>query len=168
MLFRSAYGFAYTFELLQTAQTNLAVGATFSGSFVGNGQAQLIAVNVTNGSPLLITLNNAGAHNVTEIYGQLGSPPTRGTYSYKSTNPNSPNQQILIPIANSGTYYILIYGNRISTPGNYTLQVLGGNVFLTSVTPNLGPNKTALTLTLNGTGFSPARWSPLHGGGFQP
>ncbi len=151
-----AYGFAYTFELVQTAETNLAVGSTFSGSFVGNGQAQLIAVNLTNGSPLLITLNNAGANNVTELYAQLGSPPTRGTFGYESIHPASPNQQILIPNANGGTYYILIYGNQISTPGSYTVQVLAGSVFLTSVTPNLGPNNAALTLTLNGVGFLPS------------
>jgi RHS repeat-associated protein len=153
---RGAYGFAYTFELVQTAETNLPVGATFSGSFVGNGQAQLIAVNLTNGSPLLITLNNGGANNVTELYAQLGSPPTRGAFGYESISPNSPNQQILIPNANAGTYYVLIYGNQISTPGSYSVQVLAANVFLTRVAPNLGPNNTALTLTLNGVGFLPS------------
>ena len=151
-----AYGFAYTFELIQTAETNLTIGSTFSGSFFGNGQAQLISVDVTNGIPLLITLNNGGGNNVTELYAQLGSPPTRGTFGYESINPNSPNQQILIPSANSGIYYILIYGNNITTPGNYTVQVLSANVFLTSVAPSLGPNNAALTLTLNGSGFLPA------------
>src|ERR1035441_5962417 len=56
-----AYGFAYTFELVQTAETNLAVRSTFSGSFVGSGQAELFAITVTNGSPLQILLNNSGA-----------------------------------------------------------------------------------------------------------
>ena len=148
-----AYDIAFAFELVQTAETNLSLGGTFTGVFAGNGQPQLLAVTITNSGPLLITLNNSGANNSTELYAQIGSPPTRGAFGYESINPNSPNQQILIPSATPGTYYILIYGNLISTPCSYTVQVLAASVFLTSVTPNLGPNNAAITLTLNGSGF---------------
>ena len=151
-----AYDIAFAFELVQTAETNLAPGGTFTGTFAGNGQPQLLAVAVTNSGPLLITLNNSGANNSTELYVQLGSPPTRGAFGYESITPNSPNQQILIPSAPAGTYYILIYGNVISTPGSYTVEALAANVFLTSVTPNLSPNNAAITLTLNGSGFLPS------------
>ena len=122
------YHGAYTFVLEDTTETNLALSVPFTGNFVGNGQAQLIAVIVTNSGPLLIALNNAGSKNTTELYAQLGVPPTRGTFGWSSINPNSPNQQILIPNANAGTYYLLVYGSLISTPGNYTVQVQTGSV----------------------------------------
>jgi RHS repeat-associated protein len=150
-----AYGFAYTFELAQTAQTNLAEGSTYSGSFAGNGQAQLIAVNVTNAGPLLITLNNAGAKNVTGLYAQFGSPPTLGVFGSESVTPNSSSQQILIPQAYPGIYYVLVYGNLIATPGSYTLATANAEMFVTSVFPSHLGNQADATLTLAGAGFLP-------------
>ncbi len=74
------YGIAYAYDLVTTAQTNLALGSTFTGNFAGSGQAQLLVFKVTNATPVLLTLGNAGAGNVTALYVGLGSPPTRGSY----------------------------------------------------------------------------------------
>ncbi len=148
-----AYNIAYAFELAQTAETNLALGATLTGEFSGNGQAQLVAITVTNGGPLLVTLNNTGANNSTELYVKLGSPPTRGVFDFQSVNSTSANQQILISQAVPGTYYILVYGNYVPTPGNYTIQAQPANLFLTGATPSLGAYNAPLNLTLTGAGF---------------
>jgi RHS repeat-associated protein len=102
---------------------------------------------------MLITLANTGAGNVTELYVGLGSPPTRGTYAYHSAVANSSSQQILIPEAVTGTYYVLVYGNQISTPGAYTISATASGLFLTSIFPSsLGAGADAV-LTLSGAGF---------------
>jgi hypothetical protein len=139
------YGNAYAFDLVQTAETNLNPGSMFTGTFLGNGQAELIAISLTNSGPLRITLNNTSTNNVAELYAQLGSPPTRGTFSYESVNPNSSSQQILIPNAVPGTYYVLVYGNLISTPGDYTLQAMSGSFFLSGIAPNVGNINSTVT-----------------------
>jgi hypothetical protein len=151
-----AYGIGYAFEFVQTPETNLVGNGIFAGNFAGSGQPQLIAITITNSGPLLITLNNSGAGNVTELYAKFGTAPTRGTFGYESINPISPNQQILIPSAIAGIYYILVYGNLISTPGSYTVSVTSANVFLTSATPNLAPYNANFTLSLAGSGFLPS------------
>jgi YD repeat-containing protein len=146
----------YTFQLQATSQTAVAPGATVTGTFAGGGQAQLITVTVTNSGPLLILLNNSGAKNVTELYAQLGSPPTRGTFGFQSTIPNSSNQQILIPNAYPGTYYILVYANQIPSPGDYTVQALSTSVILQSVAPDRVPINLPSTITIHGCGFLPS------------
>ena len=149
------YGIAYSFELAQTAETNLAVGAAFSGSFAGSGQAQLFAITVTNGFPLQILLNNSGAGNGTELYVKLGSPPTRGIYDFSSTLSGSSSQQVLVPNAVPGTYYVLVYGNNIVTAGGYTLSTVPAEILLSSVYPSRLGNQANATLMLTGAGFEP-------------
>jgi RHS repeat-associated protein len=149
----TGYHGAYTFDLQETAETNLVPNTPFTGNFTGSGQAQLFVVNLTNGSPMLITLGNMGVGNVTELYVSFGSPPTRGSYNYHSVVANSSSQQILIPEAVSGTYYVLVYGNQISTPGGYTLTATTSDLFVTSVFPASVANGADATLTLSGAGF---------------
>jgi len=148
-----AYSIAYAFQLVQTAQANLALGTTFTGNFAGNGHAQLFTITVTNGGPLRVVMNNAGPTNVTELYVKVGSPPTRGDFDFQSITPNSSSQQILIPYAAPGTYYVLVYGNLISTPGNYTIGASSTSVLLTGITPNRSASNFALNMTLMGAGF---------------
>jgi len=157
-----AYGVAYSFELNQTAQTNLAVGSVFSGSLVGSGLAQLFTVTVTNGSPLQIGLTCTGAGNAAELYVKLGSPPTRGDYDFSSTVSGS-SQAILIPLAVPGTYYVLVYGNNIVTPGTYSVAPNIALILLSSVYPGRLGNRADATLTLSGAGFYPGTLVSLVG-----
>ena len=148
-----AYGIAYAFDLVTTAETNFLVGSPFTGDFTGNGQAQLFVFTLTNASPMLITLGNTGSGNATELYVGLGVPPTRGSYTYHSTVANSSSQQVVVPEAVRGTYYVLVYGNQIPTPGTYTLSATTSAMFLTSIfPPSLAAGSDAV-VTLSGAGF---------------
>src|SRR5207248_2685291 len=49
----------FTFEMAQTAQTQLSLGALFNGTFVGSGQPQLFTVNVPSALPMAIRLFDA-------------------------------------------------------------------------------------------------------------
>jgi len=147
------YGVVYAFELLQTIQTNLALGTVYQGQWVGSGQAMLFQFNVTAGTPLQISLSNLVTNNHASVYVGFGQPPTPSSFSYSSTTPLTPNQSVLIPLATVGTWYVLVYGDNIQTPGNFTMQASASAILLASVTPNSTGINAASTLTLTGAGF---------------
>lgn len=111
------YGGSYAFRLVETAQTNLPLGTVFQGQFVGSGQAKLFRLDVPASAPLRLVLNNSGAGNHTELYASQGLPPTRSSFDLRAANPASASQQLLVPLASQGTWYVLIYGDSIATPG---------------------------------------------------
>ena len=147
------YGEDFSFVLQPTAQTGLAVNTTYTGTLAGSGDAQLLELTVTNGSPLLIQLANAGAGNYNEIYAKLGAPPTRSDYDYKFSSPASANQRILVPSAAAGTWYVLVYDDYVPTPGAYTLSVTAADVFLFSSAPQVSGTIADTLLGLTGAGF---------------
>ena len=52
------------------------------------------------------------------------------------------DQQVLIPMANPGTWYVLVYMNQVTIPGNYILQAEVANLFISSASP--GPSRPTL------------------------
>jgi RHS repeat-associated protein len=150
----SAYGINYAFEVLQAASV---LAPNFRGNLSASDQSQLFTLVVTNSGPLSVILNTLCAGNSTELYIQRGSPPTRGMDDFRSTNPNALDQQIVIPAATPGTYYLLVYGQAIFTPCDFTLQTsTAAFSVLTQVTPDSGGNTIPTVLTLSGAGFGPA------------
>jgi RHS repeat-associated protein len=144
----------YGFEIAQTSLTALPLGTPFSGSFVGSGQAQLFTVPVTASNPLSLILSDPSTTDHAEIYARFGAPPTRETYDY-AANGSGANHSILVPDANPGTWYVLVYGESIKqTPSPFTLSASSSEVVLTGSTPAQGASNVASTLTVNGAGFN--------------
>jgi hypothetical protein len=147
------YGAVYAFELNGVAITNLSLGTQFEGEFATTGQGQLLEFNVTTSAPLQVVLNNLVTNNHAVVYAQLGKPPTPSSYAYSATVPTGPNQQLLIPVATAGTWYVLVYGDNIQTPGAYTVTVSSYSVILNTLTPNISGLNQPFTITLSGAGF---------------
>jgi RHS repeat-associated protein len=148
-----AYGMSYAFGLQQTAQASLAPGNDYLGQFISSGQAQLLVLTVTNHNPLLLTLTNSGAHNIAELYVKLGSPPTRADFDYASVVPHSASQQILIQSPVPGTYYVLVFGDLIVTPGEFTLSARSFPLLLSALAPTSYGAGTVVSMTISGAGF---------------
>ncbi|MCY2990994.1 MAG: malectin domain-containing carbohydrate-binding protein [Planctomycetota bacterium] len=147
------YDLAYACRLVETLQTDLTLGTTYQGTFVGSGQAQLFRVSVPNSMPLRVVLDDAAATNHNELYLKFGAPPTRGDYDYRFSAMAAPDQRVLVPMAASGTWYVLVYGDHVPTPSAYTLLATTADVFVETVTPDhLGDGADAI-LTVAGTGF---------------
>ena len=147
------YGAIYAFQLLGIAITNLALGTPYQGQFVTSGQGQLFQFNLPAGAPMQVALNNLMGDNHCEIYARLGAPPTRSTYDYRAAVAGVPNQQLLIPMATGGTWYVLVYADNIPTPGGYTITASSASVLLFSVTPERSGRNAPITITLTGAGF---------------
>ena len=88
--------------------TSLTLGTPYSGTLAGSGQAQLFAVTVPATQSLLVTLQDSTSADVNQVYAKLGSPPTPGNYAYEFASGVAANQQLLVPSAAPGTWYILV------------------------------------------------------------
>ena len=146
-------GGLYTFKLIETAVTDLAPDSFYNGTFAGSSQAELFRVVLPQSSPFVVTLDDAADNNVNELYAKFGTPPTRGDYDYRFDKPASANQDILVPMAYAGTWYILVYVDTIRTPGEYTLIAETPGLVIKSVTPARHGNVADVVLTINGAGF---------------
>ena len=147
------WGGTYAFRLVETQQTDLSLGTAYNGAFVGSGQAQVFRIDVPASNPLKIVLDDSATSNVNELYLKYGSPPTRGDYDYRFGTPAASDQQILVPMAYSGTWYALVYGDTIRVPDNYTLLATTADVSVQAVTTDHYATNADATLTITGAGF---------------
>ncbi len=140
---------AYAFQLQETSVTDLALNTSYQGTLAGNGQAQLFTVTPTNSSALSIVLTDLSSNDQNEVYVSVGSAPTRDSYKYKYTATGA-NQTLVLP-GQTGTYYILVYNNLVTNPGNtYTLDVETGPFILTRLSPGHVGNTQPATLLVIG------------------
>ena len=60
-----------------------------------------------------------------------------------------------MPFANAGTWYVLAYAEALgeAPPSGYAVQASSGEVLVTSVSPTVGVDDCATTLTIHGAGF---------------
>ncbi len=144
---------SYKFVIRQSGITPLVLGSAYTGNWVGSGQAQLFVLPVTTTQPLLIDLADSVASHHTEIYARFGTPPTRQIFDH-AANGSGSDQSMLIPSANAGNWYILVYGESIpNNTGTFTLVAESREVVLTgSSTASISPNSGA-TIHLTGAGF---------------
>jgi RHS repeat-associated protein len=147
-------GGAYAFRLDETTQTALTVGTTYQGTFVGGGQPQLFTVAVPQAQQFLVSLQGLSPADSIELYAQFGAPPTRADYQYVSATPGSTSENVLVPMAAPGTWYILVYAAHVAAPPEaYSLTAAVSPVTLTAVSPNRLGNAEDAVLTLTGAGF---------------
>ncbi len=157
-------GKSYTCRLQETAITNVVIGTPFTGTLVGSAQAQLFVITNSANMPMRITLINTGTGNRNELYASFGVPPTRGTFDYRAWTPVGANQQLLIPGAYAGNWYVLVYGDTIATPGGYTIQVDTAPIYLQSLTPAQYGNAGTASIDILGAGFDNTAQVSLVGG----
>ena len=142
--------FAVATDLVIPRLTN---AASFASSLSGDGDEKYFRIDVPAGQNLLIRLDDADNQGANEIYVRFGALPTRGTFDFRAATPGSADQQLLIPAAAPGTYYIMVHGESVPGSGQFTLQATTASLDVTGVTPaRYGQNASAV-LTVTGAGF---------------
>lgn len=159
------YGISYAFEVAQTAQTNLAIGQPLNGQLIAGGQAQLFLVNVTNPSPMRVSLAVATPGCNVELYAKFGTPPTRTDYDYRYNGPPTQSENILVPEAAAGSWYILVYVDYAPQTAAFSIQAELGSIFLGAVSPTVGGTDASLVLSVTGVGFDSNTVVELASGG---
>jgi RHS repeat-associated protein len=149
-------GGAYAFRMVQLSVAQLTPGKPFNGTLAGSGQAQLFQVTLPVTEQLLVTLTDSSSADHNEVYAKYGAPPTRADYQYRFSTPAAANQQVLVPTATAGTWYILVYDDVVPAPGSFNLTASVASVFLTGVTPASQGTAADAMLILSGVGFTPA------------
>ena len=162
-----SYDINYAFRLAETVQVDLTVGTTFTGQFVGSGQAQLFRIALPGDRPFRVSLANTGQNNRVELYTGFGLPPTRGSFALADSQGIAASRGLVADTAYPGTHYILVYGDNITTPGDYTLIIQSADIFLTKLSPSQSGNGGTCIIEIEGVGFRSDATVRLEGNGLS-
>lgn len=91
-------------------------------SNLGNGQSLFYKLEVEEGETLLFELDSDNADAVNEIYVSFGEIPTRSEADFTFANALAPNQRIVVPVTEAGTYYVLAYGQQNTDDQAVTIE----------------------------------------------
>jgi YD repeat-containing protein len=142
--------FAVATDLVIPRLTN---AVPFAGSLSGNGDEKYFRIDVPAGQNLLIRLDDADNQGANEVYVRFGALPMRGAFDFRATTPGSADQQLLIPAAAPGTYYIMVHGESVPGDGQFTLEATAAQLEVTGVTPSRYGQSAVAVLTVTGAGF---------------
>ena len=147
---------------------SLSLGVAASGE-ISQGQSVYYKLNVSAGQTLDVDLKNLTQQGFTELYVSYNQMPTRTHFDYSYNNLSGSEQTAVVPNTQSGTYYILAYGQEITnsidhTQPNtaaYTLSADLAHYGVTSISTNAGSNLGETTLRITGTLLSPVSVASL-------
>ncbi len=131
----------------------LADGVSTSGRFTASGETRYYRIDVPSGQNLLVRLDDLDDQGANEIYVRFGSLPTRGSFNYRANVSGRADQDVLVPAATSGTWYVMVYGASVSGEGDFTLEAIFSQLKITGVVPNSNPSTTEAVLAISGAGF---------------
>jgi len=91
-----------------------------------------------------------------ELYLRYGRVPSRTTYDFVFDQPFSPNQRLIVPALQAGTYYVMAYAPDGPSQQSVTLLAKIVPFALESVQADKGGNTGSVTVLVRGTKFDPA------------
>jgi subtilase family serine protease len=121
---------------------------------LGQGQSIYYRFNATAGQAILLKLDSSNNQSFNELYVRYGKTPTRGQFDLTTVQPFNADPEIVIPIEQTGTYYVLAYGDQVS--GSPSYQILAQDIpfSITEVDTDTIGNFGEATLEIRGARFS--------------
>ena len=153
----------YSFLVRDTSVTPLTLGVPFAGELPGSGSPRWFKATLPVTGQLLVTLDDANNADRNQLYIRRGSPPTRELFDFRYSSYDA-DEQIYIPNASPGDWYILVYGDHVPAPSTYTLTAEFSDLRITSNTPDRYGVGNTTTMTIIGGGFEPGTTVRLAGG----
>ena len=99
----------------------LEVGTPDTGTLL-TGQSAYYKIDVPEGETLKLTLDSLADTSVNELYIRRNAMPTRGQFDFTVEDPFVSDPEILLPVTEAGTYYVLAYGDQAVGGGEYTIS----------------------------------------------
>ena len=132
---------------------SLAIGVPATGE-LSTGQCHYYRLDVPAGIDILVSLDGSEPHSANELYVRYGVLPDRGHYDFLYSSPYQPDQHIVVPSTNAGTYYILVYGS-VAPSGQCPYQLLCENLTFSvrAMRPNRLGNGRSVAVGARGAGF---------------
>jgi hypothetical protein len=155
---------AYAFRSVDSTPIALAPAVPFQGQLTGSSQYQLFKIDVDKAGPLRFLLDDASPSNHNELYVRLGSQPTRGAFTFGTSGAGA-DREVVVPLAATGTWYVLAHSESVPTPSAFTLTARVEPMQITSVTPDRVGDQRDVVVTLTGLGFGPSTSVTLNAGG---
>ncbi|MEM9824403.1 MAG: CARDB domain-containing protein, partial [Bacteroidota bacterium] len=106
---------------------------------------------------LLLSLDALPVNSVNELYLSFNEIPTRSNHDFSFSEPFAPDQEIVVPELQKGTYYLMAFGNTV-TGGSEQDIILHAQVIdfsIREVNSNEGGNTGNVTVKVEGAKFTP-------------
>ena len=107
----------------------------------------------TIGETVQVSLTGEGVGTFNELYLRYNEVPTRTVHDFSFDQPFEPDQAIVIPATEGGTYYILAYAVEAQAIQNIELLAEIIPFQITSITSNQGGNTGSMTAIMEGAKF---------------
>ncbi|MCY2990629.1 MAG: Ig-like domain-containing protein [Planctomycetota bacterium] len=122
-----------------------------SDQFTALGQSRWYKITMPAGQSRLLSLDLSNASGATELYAQLGRPPSRTSYDLRSTESLEPDQQLQLP-ATGGTFIVLAYADALPTvPAGFQLASTPVAFAVSQCSPATVGNGGFVTIDIRGT-----------------
>lgn len=141
-----------------------ASGLAISGFFTPANHAHYYTVSLASGESLRLTLDGLAATGANELYVSMGGIPTRIRSDQRSVVGGQDQQILLTGPPGGGVFYVLAYGDQVSTSTSYNLRAETGPFFVNAITPN---RNTQFGLVGNKGIYQPPAAVTILGAGFD-
>ncbi|MCE5334113.1 MAG: tandem-95 repeat protein [Desulfobacteraceae bacterium] len=131
----------------------LQLGVAATGT-LAQGQAAYYRITASAGETLRLKLDSASETASTELYVRYGEMPTRGQFDFAGSVPFTSDQEVIMPVEQDGTYYVLVYGAEASAAANYSLTAETVPFSLRSVEAGVIGNEGQAALEIYGARFT--------------
>ena len=143
----------------------LTLGSSVTNHFGASGDRAYFVVEVPPGGHLHLTLDDLDNLGINEIYARRGAIPTAGAYDYRFSIQGGADQEIFVPDAGPGPWYIMVYAASVPVPGDYAIRAdFSTGVILRSITPTRVGNLGPATIAADGAGFGNTPQAALKSG----
>ena len=149
--------------LVQTSA--LTIGSQTSGTVV-KGQSLLYRIDVPSGGGDLVASASVAVTRAADLYLSYASLPSSSNALASWANQTTLQGQLVIPGTHAGAYYLLVVGREgAAAPQNFTLTPRLASFEIRGSSPDHGSNAGQTTITVSGSGFTPATVVSLVSGG---
>ena len=144
-------------ELSHYTAKTIPISEAHNNTFEHDNDRHYYVIEVPPGGHLRFILDDHDDTGINEVYLRHGALPSLGEYDYRFTNTGEADQEIFIPGATPGPWYILIYSDSVGKNGDYTIQAeFSTGIIVNRITADSVGNAGPATITIEGGGFDPS------------
>jgi hypothetical protein len=130
----------------------LTVGGSVTGS-LAQSQAVYYKFQGVAGQAIRLNLDSADNSGANGLYVKYGNVPTRGQFDRTGNNPLDADQDMIVPIGQDGTYYVMAYGNSVTGAPGFNLTATEVPFSITNVTTKVVGNIGKASVKIEGALF---------------
>ena len=143
-------------QLSHYIPSSISISEDTNGTFHSDDERHYYALEVPPRGHLNFVLDDFDNSGINEVYIRYGALPSPGEYDYRFTSQGGADQEIFIPNAIPGTWYILVIGASVQGDGQYTIRTeFSTGIIMKVISPDHLGNAGPALFTIKGAGFAP-------------